>query len=40
MIPASSVLLVRILRSAWAVSALALVIASLLEWGMIAKANS
>jgi hypothetical protein len=40
MIPVRSVLLARILRSTWAVSALALLIASLLEWGMIAEATS
>lgn len=40
MIPASAVLFVRMLRSAWTISALALLIASLLEWGLIAESNS
>lgn len=40
MIPATTVLLVRMLRSAWTVSALALLIATLLEWGMIVETHS
>jgi len=37
MIPMRSQLLLRMLRSGWAVGALALVFATLLEWGLISR---
>jgi hypothetical protein len=36
MVPIRSLLLVRLLRSAWCIAAVALGLATLLEWGLIA----
>jgi len=37
MIPVQSVLLVRMLRTGWAVGGLALLMAMLVEWGLISR---
>ena len=37
MIPATAVLLHKLLRSAWCVGVLAMAIAMLIEWGLIAE---
>ena len=39
MIPATAVLLHQLLRSAWCIGAIAMAIAMLLEWGLIAERN-
>ena len=39
MIPATALLLHQLLRSAWCIGALAMGIAMLLEWGLIAEQN-
>jgi hypothetical protein len=37
MIPARTLLLHKLLRSAWAIGALAMAVATLLEWGLMAE---
>jgi len=39
MIPARALLLHRLLRSTWCIGVLAMAIATLIEWGLIAQQN-